>query len=87
MGVNELKFEEDLFKEVLEIEKDNCGWVKFKMSDFYLNEVLVDRDEEMEVFDIFLMVLFFEVVGIIGVCLIVIIGNGFLFVLSFRKFS
>lgn len=85
MGVNELKLEEDLFKEVWEIEKDNCGRVKFKMSDPYLNEAPADRDEEMEAFDISPMALSFEAAGIIGVCSTVIIGNGLLSVLSFRK--
>lgn len=85
MEVNELKLEEDLFKEVLEIEKDNCGRVKFKMSDPYSNEAPADRDEEMEAFDISSMALSFEAAGIIGVCSTVIIGNGLLSVLSFRK--
>lgn len=62
----------------------NCGKIeKFDMNDLFFNDVLVDRDEEMEVFDILLMVLLFEVVGIIGMCFIIIIGNGFLFVFSF----
>lgn len=62
----------------------NCGKIeKFDMNDLFFDDVFVDRDEEMEVFDILLMVLLFEVVGIIGMCFIIIIGNGFLFVFSF----
>ncbi|KAJ7390120.1 receptor 45 [Desmophyllum pertusum] len=44
-----------------------------------------DRDEEMEAFDISPMALSFEAAGIIGMCSTIIIGNGLLTVLSFRK--
>lgn len=58
---------------------------KFDMNDPFSNDVPADRDEEMEAFDISPMALSFEAAGIIGMCSTIIIGNGLLSVLSFRK--
>lgn len=55
------------------------------MSDPFSNDVPADRDEDMEAFDISPMALSFEAAGIIGMCSTIIIGNGLLSVLSFRK--
>ena len=61
-------------------------WVKFNMpADPYSDQVPADRDEEMEAFAISPMALSFEAAGIIGMCSTIIIGNGLLCVLSFRK--
>lgn len=54
-------------------------------SDPYPDNLPADRDEEMEAFDISPMALSFEAAGIIGMCSTIIIGNGLLCVLSFRK--
>ena len=61
-------------------------WNKFNMAgDTYPDQVPADRDEEMEAFDISPMALSFEAAGIIGMCSTILIGNGLLCVLSFRK--
>ncbi|CAH3113641.1 unnamed protein product [Porites lobata] len=53
--------------------------------DPFADQVPADRDEEMEAFAISPMALSFEAAGIIGMCSTIIIGNGLLCVLSFRK--
>ena len=61
-------------------------WKTFNMAgDQYPDQVPADRDEEMEAFDISPMALSFEAAGIIGMCSTILIGNGLLCVLSFRK--
>lgn len=60
--------------------------IGFNMAaDPYSDLVPAERDEEMEAFDISPMALSFEAAGIIGMCSTIIIGNGLLCVLSFRK--
>ena len=59
---------------------------KYSMpGDPFADQVPADRDEEMEAFAISPMALSFEAAGIIGMCSTIIIGNGLLCVLSFRK--
>ena len=58
---------------------------KFDMNDPFSDDVPADRDEEMEAFDISPMALSFEAAGIIGMCSTIIIGNGLLSVLCFRR--
>lgn len=59
---------------------------KYSMpGDQFADQVPADRDEEMEAFAISAMALSFEAAGIIGMCSTIIIGNGLLCVLSFRK--
>lgn len=60
-------------------------WIKLMAGDPYSDNVPADRDEDMEAFDISPMALSFEAAAIIGMCSTIIIGNGLLSVLSFRK--
>lgn len=57
------------------------------IGDLYFDDIFVNCDEEMEVFDILFMVFLFEVVVVIGMCLIIFIGNGLFCVLSFCRFG
>lgn len=53
--------------------------------DPYSDDIPADRDEQMETFDISPMALSFEAAAIIGMCSTILIGNGLLCVLSFRR--
>ena len=53
--------------------------------DPYPDDIPANRDEEMEAFDISPMALSFEAAAVIGMCSTILIGNGLLCVLSFRR--